>query len=262
MFFKLSLFFLFFISLLADSSIKEIKPHIYSHHWWGALPHSENLLVHDIFIISFDSEKNFPDWVAYHLSPALVWGQLKAERKYKKDPLLSSPLTYKDYAGASNCDGKLKGRGYHKGHLAPLGSFKGSAFSYQAQYLSNIVPQKRNLNQGPWRILEEKIRAFVKKGKEVKILTGPLYETSLAPCWKAAQGKITQIPSSFWKLITFKDKSRIKICGFVMPQEVSIRSKPKKYIQSLSDISSQTGLSFFQNHKAEKIKESCSFLSL
>ncbi|MDE0092857.1 MAG: DNA/RNA non-specific endonuclease [Oligoflexia bacterium] len=146
---------------------------LYSDHWWDSLPFSgkkEALLIHDIFIVSFDLDKKFPAWIAYKLSPALVWGKLKAERKYVKDPLLSSgsSLVYKDWAGASNCDGTVK-QGYDKAHLAPLGSFKFSPFSYQAQYLTNIVPQRRNFNQGPWRYLEERVRAFVKKGNEVKI---------------------------------------------------------------------------------------------
>ena len=71
---------------LAVQSKQTHNTNIYSKHWFGQLPllGSKNnpLLVHDIFIISFDLEKKFPLWVAYHLSPAIVWGDLKAERKY------------------------------------------------------------------------------------------------------------------------------------------------------------------------------------
>ena len=242
--FCLSLFFIFsssFSASFVSPSLSSKESHIYSEHWWGALPfraEKKALLIHDIFVISFDLDKKFPAWVAYKLSPALVWGKLKAERKYVKDPLLAfnSSLNYKDWTGASNCDRQVK-QGYDKAHLAPLGSFKSSPFAYQAQYLTNIAPQRRNLNQGPWRLLEEKVRAFVKQGNELKILTGPLYRKKTAPCWKAVQGKITQVPSDYWKLIAFKDKSKIKICAVLMPQNIeSKKENPFKYKISLKQL--------------------------
>ena len=241
---------------------KELLP-IYSDHWQGKLPFRSKkdvLLIHDIFVISFNLEKKLPSWTAYKLSPALVWGKLKAERKYTADPLLNfgSSLTYKDWTGASNCDGRVK-QGYDKAHLAPLGSFKSSPFAYQAQYLTNIAPQRRNLNQGPWRVLEEKVRVFVKKGNEVKILTGPLYRKKIAPCWRAVQGKITQVPSHYWKLIAFKNKSKIKACTVLMPQEVGRRENPMKYKSSLKQLEEELGFNLMAGDK-KLFKEDCQFL--
>ena len=262
-------FLLFFVCLLAgafvfgDSSSLQDSPYIYSHHWWGKLPlrKQDQILAHDIFMISFDRDKKFPAWTAYKLSPSLVWGHLKAERKYKEDPLLpqGSSLTYKDWKGASNCDGRNK-QGYDKSHLAPLGSFKFSVHAYQAQYLTNIVPQRRNLNQGPWRLLEEKVRAFVKRGHEVKILTGTLYRKKIPPCWKAVQGKISQVPSHYWKLIGFQEKSKIKICSVLMPQDIGYRNiKPLKYKISLKKLEQELGFKLILKDK-KGIKEDCRFL--
>ena len=269
----MKLFFFFYFLLIFSFKVdfvfagppvfdKELAP-IYSHHWLGKLPFSSKkdvLLIHDIFVISFNLEKKFPSWTAYKLSPALVWGKLKAERKYIADPLLSfgSSLNYKDWTGASNCDGKIK-QGYDKAHLAPLGSFKSSPFAYQAQYLTNITPQRRNLNQGPWRILEEKVRAFVKKGNEVRILTGPLYRKKIAPCWKAVQGKITQVPSHYWKLIAFKNKSKIQVCAILMSQEIGRKEKPIKYKFSLKQLEKELGFNLIRGHK-KSFKEDCRFL--
>lgn len=241
---------------------------IYSKHWFGRLPlpgdRKNPLLIHDIFIISFDLKKKFPLWIAYHLSPAIVWGDLKAERKYILDPFLSptQSLSLKDYKGASNCDGKKAG--YDKGHLAPLGSFKASAHIYQAQYLSNIVPQMRKLNQGPWRVLEEQVRDFVKKGNELRILTGPLFgkegKDKIPPCWKAAQGKLEEIPVSYWKIVAFKYKFKVQTCAFIMPQNVkNQRDHPKKYMVKLNQIEKTTGLSLLAETK-KSIQQSCRFL--
>lgn len=241
-------------------------PVIYSKHWFGPFPlpkdNKNPLLIHDIFIISFNSEKKFPFWVAYHLSPALIWGKLKEKRQYVVDPLLpsSQALTFKNYKGASNCDGK--GLGYDKGHLAPLGSFKASSFAYQAQYLSNIVPQKRNLNRGPWKKLEQQVRQFVKKGNEVRILTGTIFGQEgkkIPPCWAATQNVLEEIPSAYWKIIAFKHKSKIKICSFIMPQKVSYKTDhPKKYKVPLKQIEHKTGLSILKN--IQGVVQDCQFM--
>ena len=202
--------------------------------------------------------------MAYHLSPALVWGELKAERKYIQDPLLSPnhSLKFKDYKGASSCDGQ--GKGYDKGHLAPLGSFKASPYIYQAQYLSNIVPQTRKLNQGPWKTLEERVRNFVKKGNAVRILTGLFYgqegKNKIPPCWKAAQGKLQEVPHSYWKIVAFKHKSKIKACSFLMPQKIkNQKDHPKKYMVRWEQIEQRTGLELFSDAKYSIISD-CRFL--
>lgn len=248
---------------LSSSSL----PSIYSKHWDVRLPiiDKDLLLIHDIFTISFNLEKKFPTWVAYQLSPSFVWGQLKLKRKYILDPFLSyeESLSFKDYTGASHCDNQ-EGIGYDKGHLAPLGSFKGSIYAHQAQYLSNIVPQTKNLNQGPWRVLEERVRTFVKKGSKVKVLTGPIYgkegEDKLAPCWKAAQKKLKELPVAYWKVISFKQKKLIKICSFLMPQKVkNKKDSPMKYKVSLEELEQNLGFSIFQNTQVS-IEDKCTFL--
>ena len=281
-FFILVIFFIYFANLVNFSkaeiqSIPELfsispkqtqKVRSYSKHWFGELPQPRGsqklLLIHDIFIISFDLEKKFPSWVAYHLSPDLAWGGLKLRRKYVLDPLLSpsQSLTFEDYKGASRCDNKKTG--YDKGHLAPLGSFKNSVHAYQAQYLSNIIPQTRKLNQGPWRRLEEQVRDFVKRGNKVRILTGPIFgkeaEDKTPPCWKAAQGKLEEIPSSYWKIVAFKYKSKIKACAFLMPQNIkNQKDSPKKYKVKLEQIEQNTDLKLFTKIK-KSVLQDCRFL--
>ena len=159
--------------------------------------------------------------------------------------------------------------GYDKGHLAPKGSFKGSLFAFEAQYMTNIVPQKRDLNQGPWRALEERIRRFVLKGESVKVLTGPLYgkagqgkkpyKKSLA-VWPKAQGKITEVPTGFWKIVSVKEKSLLKVCAFLMPQDLKgqgRKTSPAKFIVKIKTLQEFLPLNF-QNIKS--LKENCRFL--
>ena len=265
-----------------ESSVKSEESFLplYSSHWFGSMPwfSKENsvLLVHHIFVISFNLTTGFPDWVAYKLTPQIVWGNLKAERALKSDPLLAqaikndsfikeikSLLNFKDYKGASSF-------GYDKGHLAPKGSFKGSLFAFEAQYMTNIVPQKRDLNQGPWRMLEEKIRRFVLKGNRVKVLTGPLYGEALKgkksykkplAVWPKAQGKIPQVPTGFWKMVFTRIKSSVKVCAFIIPQDLNghnRKTSPKKFLIKIKDLQQFLPLNF---QGIKRLKEDCRFLN-
>ena len=257
-------FLLFFFSLSAEGVAREQNPvsgQIYSRHWEDPpLPalgkETKNiLLIHDLFVLSFNPNRRLSDWMAYELSPAVVWGSLQEDRKWKSDPLLPAflSLTAQDYKGASKW-------GYDRGHLAPKGSFKGSVFAYQAQYVTNLVPQKRNLNQGPWRILEETVRRFVLKGHSVKILTGPLYGDKSLPVWPSAQGRLREIPSGYWKIVSLKERGVLNICSFIMPQEISSRKTAlKKYKAKETEIENRSQLRLFENYKG-RVKENCKFL--
>ena len=258
-FVSISFFFVGIESASSEQSV--VSAQIYSRHW-DALPihgpgrETNNiLLIHDLFVLSFNPKTRFPDWMAYELSPSVVWGSLQEERKWKSDPLLPSSLSLsaRDYKGAAQW-------GYDRGHLAPKGSFKGSVFAYQAQYMTNLVPQKRNLNQGPWRVLEETVRQVVLKGYSVRILTGPLYGDKAFPVWPAAQGRLRHIPSGYWKIISLKEKGALNICSFIMPQEISSRKTAlKKYKVKIEEIEKRSQLLLFKNYKGQ-MRENCKFL--
>ena len=259
------LFRVFLVLFCILPNLESISQTIYSKHWPVSLPlkdlKEKPLVFHSLFTLQFDPYKKFPVYIAYHLSPQTVWGKLKTKRDYKTDPYLKISLSYSDYKGASNCDKKGRSFGYDKGHLAPLGSFKSSLYAYEAQYMSNIVPQKAQLNQGPWRQFEEKVRAFVKRGNEIYVLTGPLYEKNgkkIAPCWKAAQSKIKELPSAYFKLALDFQKSRI--CSVMMPQTANKRDKLKKFQTPIEEIEKQSGLKFLSQFSNKKIKQSCHFL--
>ena len=218
---------------------------------------------YDLYVVSFDPIKKLPHWAAYRLTPSEVWGSLREERKWLKDPFLSTSVTAQNrhYKKASQWN-------YDRGHLVPKGSFKGSVYAYQTQYMTNLVPQNRDLNRGAWQVLEKKIRQFVIKGNEVQVLTGLLYgkesyglnyQKPLLP-WPNALGLWSQIPSGFWKSISFKQGGSLLICSCIFPQKVFSKQQAlKRFIVKKKDIESYSGWQFFPD-KFVKIKETCDFL--
>ena len=122
--------------------------------------------------LSNNAATKFADWVAYEVVAADIG------KSQRPDPLLPPEETLEpaDYNGAHAA---LK---TDRGHQAPLASFTGAPDWETTNYLSNITPQKSALNQGPWKNLEEAVRALAKSGAgAVHVITGPLYERDMPP---------------------------------------------------------------------------------
>lgn len=151
---------------------------IHSQHCLLGCPYgsgpTNDLIIRDIYILSSNDDTKLADWVAYRVDP-LNFGK-KRTRDWREDPWLdaSETLERSDYRKAHSL------AGYDRGHQAPLGSFSASRYWYQTNYLSNITPQRSALNQGPWRVLEQRIRSLARRsvqgGKGILyVMTGPIY---------------------------------------------------------------------------------------
>lgn len=81
------------------------------------------------------------------MTPSTIGTSAGHNRTWRKDPQLDEDDTLEptDYTGASNA------LSTDRWHQAPLAAFSGTVFWRITNYLSNITPQKKNLNQGPWR---------------------------------------------------------------------------------------------------------------
>jgi len=68
-------------------------------------------------------------------------------------------------------------------------------------YLTNITPQKADLNQGAWARLEDQERSLSKAADVdvVYVATGPLYERRIGSL--PGTNKVHTIPSGYWKVI-------------------------------------------------------------
>jgi endonuclease G len=203
-------------------------------------PGSNDLIIRDMYALSSKDSTKFADWVAYRLDLETVVGDVATKRLWKADPWLADDETLEpeDYKGAHKA---LK---TDRGHLAPLASFKGTKYWHVTNYLSNITPQKSDLNQGPWRVLEEKVRAFIKANNTVYVLTGPLYEKEM-PKLPAADEE-HRIPSGYWKIIIYQadqsDLNTLKTAAFIFPQETPRSVDISKYLVTIDEVEKRSNL--------------------
>lgn len=202
----------------------------------------DNILVnHDIIILSSNKKTKFADWVSYKVIPDNINGP-ERKRNWAKDPKIDIEFTFtpQDYKGMSK-----EPYFFDRGHQAPLASLRNHPKWYVLNYLSNITPQKKDLNRGPWKKLESAERNLVKQFGKAYVLTGPYYEKN-----NILQGPLIErfnytIPSGYWKIISIKKDGKIKTASFMFSQNVSLKGNYCKYIVSVPDIEKSTGLKFF-----------------
>ena len=106
----------------------------------------------------------------------------------------------------------------------------------ELNYLSNITPQHKNLNQGPWKKLEDAVRASVKYRESLFVITGPIYEGIPLQLPKANEPH--RVPSSYFKIIyNLKGESS----SFIMKQSESKNANYCDTKKQLTAILSKTG---------------------
>ena len=126
--------------------------------------------------------------------------------------------------------------GYDRGHMVPAEDMDYSVLAmFQTFSMANISPQVKELNRGPWRILEKNLRDSAVKYGSISIWTGPLYRGQ--PIIKRGM----QIPSDFFKVFCTKKKCT----GFVYPNSPEIQKLPQdSFLVNIKLISKETGLKF------------------
>jgi endonuclease G len=149
------------------------------------------------------------DWVAYRIRPDTI-GRSEA-RRWAADPWLAPDETLEpaDYTGAPQA---LR---IDRGHQAPLASFSGTPHAADTNYLSNITPQRSDLNQASWMFLESAERNLaIRSTRAVYVLTGPLFERVMPGLPRADEPH--RVPSGYWKVVATEDG---RVSAFIFEQE-------------------------------------------
>ena len=200
---------IFFVMLSTSSSAK-----IYSVHCPLGCPSNadgNDLVFNHLYALSNNSKTKFSSWVAYEVDIANFG--VSPGREWTSDPLIhpDKTLEEEDYKGVNSSPLQAD-----RGHQAPLATFAGSKYWYELNYLSNITPQDRDLNQGPWKELEDAERAAVSFRKNLYVITGPLYLREMLKMPNADESHV--VPSAYFKVIYNREGNA---AFFIMEQSVN-----------------------------------------
>jgi endonuclease G len=184
----------------------------------------------------------FANWVAYRITKDTPASG--RPRNWQVDPAIApgETLVPSDYAGANTA---LK---VDRGHQANLASMAGVEEWEPLNYLSNITPQKSDLNQGAWAALEDQERRLSRDSNidQVHVLTGPLYERHIG-ILPAATTPHT-IPSGYWKIIFVgKTPENGLYAAFVMEQETPRSANYCHYQTTVDQIERRSGLTVWSH---------------
>ncbi len=223
------------------TAIGQNRPEIHCKHFFmgypfGA-PETNDLIIQDAYALSSNDDAKFADWVAYRLTIHEVDGDIGLDRNWKTESWLDKDETLEssDYTGANAA------HDYERGHQAPLGSFKRSVYASQTNHLSNITPQKSDLNQGPWKELEASVRELVMDGNTVYVMTGPLYERAMPALPKADEPH--KVPSGYWKVVIVPTgSSSFEHAAFIMDQNSGRKDKVSTKMVTIDAVEQRSGL--------------------
>ncbi len=245
---KIIIISIYFLGLFTQVSVSQYTEIHSKHFFFGypkGTPATNDLIIRDIYALSNNDSTKFADWVAYRLDSATISGPSQKERKWQADIWLEDEETLEP----NDYDNAPKLLAIDRGHQAPLANFKGTNVAYETNYLSNITPQKSDLNRGVWKELEDFERKLTLEFGIVYVMTGPLYEKKMPLLPNANEPH--RIPSGYWKILAIANNSKITdirsfaIFGFIFEQTTPTKSQLKSHLVSIKDIEKRSKLNFF-----------------
>lgn len=200
------------------------------------------LSVKSQYVVAYNSSKKTPNWVSWELNSSYLGSQARSDN-FRPDDTLPSGMPQASLADYS-------GSGYDRGHMCPSGDRTLNATANgMTFYLSNMVPQAANNNQGPWEKLEEYARSLATAGSELFVVSGGAGSNGTV-------GSGVNVPNSTFKVITVLSHvgqgpadvtTSTRVIAVVMPNDDSQISKAadwKPYRVSARSVETLSGLNF------------------
>lgn len=208
--------------------------------------HAHFLIQRAQYAMDYNDTTREPNWVAWDLTSDDVGGSGRSD--FQVDTTLPAgfyQVLTTDYSGS----------GYDRGHMCPSADRTVTvADNQQVFYMSNMIPQAPDNNQGVWANFENYCRSVAAAGNELLIISGPSEFAGST----IASG--VAIPGYTWKIVvvvplgagTALDRinaagaANIRVIAVRIPNIQGVRGDPwQNYITNVSTIESKTGFRFF-----------------
>ncbi|XKE46311.1 DNA/RNA non-specific endonuclease [Halomonas organivorans] len=207
--------------------------------WERSSPLSlHRVLRNDGFLVGWSDLRVSPLWASYALEPGEARG-VGERPAFRRDWRTLWPVTPDSYRRS----------GYDRGHLAPnyaIARVHGPAAQQDTFLMSNMVPQRPDLNRRLWQRLEEVvIDHFVPRFGRLQVIAGPVFADDFMDGALRRVG-LVEVPQAFYKILVVPGP-RPRALAFLMPQGVGGGEPLDRYLVSIDRIESLTGLDFFPN---------------
>lgn len=207
------------------------------------------------FILGYSEIRANPLWVMYKIQ-----NQPKNPKKLPRPSHFSSDIrsirfiSHDDYTKS----------GYDRGHMAPnfaMSALYGKEAQKDSFLMSNITPQKPNLNQKLWQALEIKeYDEYARDFDEMWVITGAIFDEKV----EYLKSSKVEIADSFYKIFLGKKGESFYTLSYLIPHNVKGYEKLEKFVTSIDEIEKLSGFNFFPKMQTElqnalEAKESLTF---
>lgn len=210
------------------------------------------ILINHGYALAYSSKHKQPLWTAYQVS------KVKKDVDYERFPFFVEDvrLPTSDQIGTETF-----GHDYDLGHMAPNAAINrqyGKISQMESFLMSNISPQKSNLNRGVWQKLEFDIlnryplAGTTKKPKaHVWVIVGPIISDD-PEFLDRKNGSRVAIPDAFFCILVrphsypYDSPGNADYLAFVFDQSVPLTQPiSKNFLKSVDEVEERTGLNFF-----------------
>lgn len=190
------------------------------------------------YMVGYSDWRGNPLWVSYKLIPTPAAAKsLKRPDRFSADWRNLTFITHEHYTQS----------GYDRGHMAPNSAISkryGKTAQEETFLMTNITPQKPNLNQKVWQRLEAlESETFANAFDELWVVTGPIFDEKVQ---RLKSSSFVEIPDAFYKLYAgVKAGHELKLLAFVIPQNVRGNEKLGRFVSTVDEVEKLTGFDFW-----------------
>ena len=195
------------------------------------------------YAMDYNDTTRQANWVSWSYTTGDTGGTSRQD-SYREDTSLP--------VGFTRIGSATFGTGLDRGHMCPSGDRTASVADNDATFfMSNMIPQTSQNNQGLWAVFETYCRSLASGGSEVLITCGPgdFGTTSISNGMK--------LPGSVWKVVvvapsgvalaTSKVTTASRVIAIKTPNTASVGSSWASYITTVEQIEADTGCKFFSS---------------
>jgi endonuclease G len=199
------------------------------------------LIKREQYVLSYDQTKNAANWGSWNVN-ASWYGSFDRVSDFKTDTELPEGWYRAKKSDYTNTK-------YDRGHIIASNDRSNSEINNTATFLmTNILPQRPDLNQGPWKQLETRCSTLcVTDNKELYIIAGGVFNSS-----KKIKNKIA-VPDSCYKIVIILNRhgrledvnSATEVIAVMMPNVQGIKKKKwETYKTTIDQIEQSSGYDF------------------
>jgi len=219
------------------------------------MPAADQVLFNRCYITGYSYYFRQPKWVLEIVNPPVIKEEEGLERSDNFRPDYRIPQLFR----ADLVD--FKDSGYDRGHMVPSADQIGMEIQNSETFLlSNMSPQKPELNRHTWRSLENEIRLLNEKKNilETYVVTGPIFnfDQPVTTIGSNDTNKVTiPVPHAYFKSVLTEDKKgNLKMWSFIIDNAGS--DKPlSDFLVPTTKVEQYAGIKLWDRLVGDKIEK-------